>query len=416
MFGHKVGIGVGVLSKYLAVCAGVYGVSKVPAILGTNRHKLNKAFLIGEIGIKVKKIGVDGKPYETLRMPTVMRISKANNELRIALKLPVGYNAADLEKKEFIFKQLFGESTRINKNSERFCTIIVDQPLSSLILYDFAKVEKEFKRIDGLPVFVGYNRERKAIAYDMKVKPHLGIVGVTGYGKSSFLRVLLCSWLQYFSPDELELYMGDLKKVEFGGYANIPHVKQIAISKSETLQMVYKVSSIVENRAKLLNKVGATNIDQYKKKTGKKLPFIVLCIDEVALLTKEKKVHELLDEIVAIGRSMGCFLICSQQRADAEIISGRLKNNLTVRVAFRMSDNLNSRMFLDTDIASNLTVAGRCIVKEPDRMNEVQAPWLSEEDAEEILTRLKINKGASNLTLPTNDETESEEIAYGELS
>ncbi len=119
--------------------------------------------------------------------------------------------------------------------------MIVDNALPYMIPYDFVSVIKEFKRINGLPVFAGFNRERKAIAYDMKMKPHLGVVGTTGFGKSSFLSVLLCSWLQYFSPDDLELYMGDLKKVEFWGYSNIPHVKQIAISRSDVLRMLQKV-------------------------------------------------------------------------------------------------------------------------------------------------------------------------------
>lgn len=415
LFGYKIFTGVDVLFKSLAVGGVVYGVSKVPAIIGTNRHKMTKAFMAAQIGIKVKKTDFNGKSYEILKMPKIMRISKTGNELRVAFRLPIGLNPSELEKKEFVFRQLFGENARLVKNSELYYTMIVDNALSSMIPYDFVSVRKEFKRIKGLPVFAGFNREGKAIAYDMKMKPHLGIVGVTGFGKSSFLRVLLCSWLQYFSSDELELYMGDLKKTEFGGYSNIPHVKQIAITKSETLRMLQKVSSIIDDRGKLLNKLGATNIDQYKKKTGKHLSYVVVCVDEVALLSKEKNIHEILEEIGAVGRALGVFLILSQQRADAEIISGRLKNNLTVRIAFRMSDALNSRMFLDSDIASTLEVAGRCIVKEPDQMNEVQTPWLDEEEAEEILSRYKSDSPKFGSETLVYHEQEPEEIIYGEL-
>jgi DNA segregation ATPase FtsK/SpoIIIE, S-DNA-T family len=58
----------------------------------------------------------------------------------------------------------------------------------------------------------------------------------------------------------------------------------------------------------------------------------------VALLQNEKKLIELVEEISAIGRALGVFLILSMQRPDRKVLDGKLKNNLTVRMGFKCAD------------------------------------------------------------------------------
>ena len=55
------------------------------------------------------------------------------------------------------------------------------------------------------------------ITYDMVEAntPHLLIAGETGSGKSSMVRVVLSTLIQYMSPDKLHLYLGDLKTLNF---------------------------------------------------------------------------------------------------------------------------------------------------------------------------------------------------------
>lgn len=55
------------------------------------------------------------------------------------------------------------------------------------------------------------------IVYDMidSNTPHLLIAGETGSGKSSMVRVVLSTLIQYMTPDKLHLYLGDLKTLNF---------------------------------------------------------------------------------------------------------------------------------------------------------------------------------------------------------
>ena len=412
-FVSKAGTGLSVLTKYLAAGGMVWAGSKIiPPLVSPDRERLKKAFRAADICIKSKRISpVDGKSYEAFTYPQIKRIRKKDGQLAITFRLPIGFNPADLERKEYVFRQTFGPHAYLVRSDDRFYRLIVTPPLPVMVPYVFEVVQKAFTKTGGLPVYVGTTRSGKPICYDMREKPHLGIVGVTGYGKSSFLRTILCSWMQHFRPDQLRLYLGDLKKTEFQQFRDVHHVERVAVRKKEVTAMLREVANILDARSTMFGKIGATNLQQYQKKTGEQLPFIVVCIDEVALLQKDKLAHEYLEEIGAVGRALGVFLLLSQQRVDSEIMNGRLKNNLTVRLAFRMSDALNSRMFIENDAAAQLGVPGRAIVKEPDRISEVQTPWLSEEEAERIIERFKTEKdvGCSDII------EHQEEIIFGEL-
>ncbi|MFM1655532.1 FtsK/SpoIIIE domain-containing protein [Brevibacillus sp. B_LB10_24] len=376
------------------------------------RYRMIQAFKAGGIyNVHKRRDYGDGQIKEVREYPWIERISRTTSALTISFRLPPGYSPESLKQREYVFRQEFGQFAKL-VIGDVVHQVVVATPLPSMVPYSYPLVQRVFDKVGGLPVFTGITESGQPITYDMRRNPHLGIVGVTGYGKSSALRVLLCSWLQYFSPEQLRLYLGDLKKTEFQQYHGVSHVEQVAISRMEVVSMLQDVCHLMDSRSMLLGRGGATNIDQYQKRTGKTLPYIVVCIDEVALLAKEKAAHEYLEEIGAIGRALGVFLILSQQRVDSEILGGRLKNNLTVRVAYRMSDALNSRMFLDSDSAAQLSVPGRAIVKEPDRVSEVQTPWLSEEEAEKIIDRYRI---ADKDVVTTDNHVQEEEIIFGEL-
>jgi DNA segregation ATPase FtsK/SpoIIIE, S-DNA-T family len=59
----------------------------------------------------------------------------------------------------------------------------------------------------------------------------------------------------------------------------------------------------MQKRGNLLDQHEVSHIDDLPHS----LPYILLCIDEVALLQDEKEIMKLIEEISAIGRALGCF-------------------------------------------------------------------------------------------------------------
>jgi S-DNA-T family DNA segregation ATPase FtsK/SpoIIIE len=149
------------------------------------------------------------------------------------------------------------------------------------------------------------------------------------------------------------------------------------------------------------------------------LPNIVFCLDEFALLRTEKKIVRMIEDISAIGRALGVYLVMSMQRPDAEVITGKLKNNLTVRMAFRQSDAINSRVALGSKEAAKITVEqkGRFFLK-LEKVGELQAPELTLDKAKHFLQSYKVEKPRTKdggETAPESETISEETSVFGVL-
>jgi DNA segregation ATPase FtsK/SpoIIIE, S-DNA-T family len=219
------------------------------------------------------------------------------------------------------------------------------------------------------------------IAYDMVKYPHLLIAGETGSGKSTQLRSILPTLIQSLPPEQLQLFLCDLKRSEFHIFRYVEHVQGLFVSPDEIMPMLMYLEKVMKERGDLLDHHEVAHIDDLKEQ----LPYIVLCIDEVALLKKEKKLMGIVEDISAIGRALGVFLILSLQRPDRDVLDGKLKNNLTVRMGFRCADLINSRI-IGTPGSEKLKVDGRMLLKTPKHdLTEIQAPYVTIEGAKTIL-------------------------------
>ncbi|CAM5794789.1 FtsK/SpoIIIE domain-containing protein [Brevibacillus borstelensis] len=390
----RLGDGLYVLFKGISTaCLLTYFALKVPGWVNRRakvKERLVRAFIEGGIYVEKQRRDIgDGKikPYRIF--PTIERVGIDDKSTTVSLRLPIGMDPAVIESRAWVFQRVFGETAQlVNDRAGRF-RLLIPKRLPTKIDYDLEKAKAAIEKVGGFALYVGesYNG---SMAIDLKQTPHVGLVGVTGWGKSTALRVILNTWLQVYGPDRLRLFLGDLKKTEFGLYRGIPHVEgTIAVRRAEVVAMLTEVHEVLQYRQELFHQAGAIDLDEYEELTGEHLPYVVLCIDEVASLEGETVAHEILEEIGQLGRSFGIFLILSQQRVDREVMDGKLKNNLNVRIAYRMSDDLNSKMFLGSTAAAGINTKGRCFVKQATETSEVQTPWLSPKEARSQIEEVK---------------------------
>lgn len=120
-----------------------------------------------------------------------------------------------------------------------------------------------------------------------------------------------------------------------------------------------------------------------------------------------------IEDISTIGRALGVFLILSMQRPSREVLDGKLKQNLTVRMAFQHADEINSRITIGTGGAEKLEEPGQMIFKGSREMETVQGPFLTLDRAREILSpsRKKVTEESALETLVEAVE----ELSWGEL-
>ena len=119
-----------------------------------------------------------------------------------------------------------------------------------------------------------------------------------------------------------------------------------------------------EDPEKLCKKMGIT--DEREMKRPKKLPFIVIVVDELAdLILEEGKDAELpIVRIAQKARAVGIHLILATQRPERNVVTGLIKSNVPFRVACRVNSSLDSRIMLDVSGAEVLLGNGDMLIKD----------------------------------------------------
>lgn len=325
--------------------------------------------------------------------PMIHDISEQKESVRYTFTLPNGVDPAQIQKKWFCFQQILGKNLMIEGEIKKF-VLYVFHSNTGLKPYNYSyKKWKPLLEKFRLPVVVGQDQFGKQIVYDMTDSntPHLLIAGETGSGKSSMVRVVLSTLIQYMSPDQLHLYLGDLKNSEFHFLRRIKHVKDVCMEEVEMQIMLQKLWKEIRDRRKLMEEYEVDHIDEYNKlNPDNQKPYILLAIDEVAMLQDEKECMTTVEKISAVGRALGVFLMLSMQRPDAKVLDGKLKLNMTVRMGFKCDGVINSNI-MGTPGAEELEQSGQMILK-LNGLKKVQAPYLTLDKAKAIVEPYRLSK------------------------
>lgn len=256
-----------------------------------------------------------------------------------------------------------------------------------------------------LPVALGSTISNDVYIADLAKMPHLLVAGATGQGKSVGLNAIITSLLYSKRPEELKFVMVDPKRVEFSLYskiekyylAKIPDSPQPIITNMENV--VATLSSLcveMDERYKLLEKAFVRQVTEYNEKFKENklnpqeghrfMPYIVVIIDEFAdlIMTAGKEVEIPIARLAQLARAVGIHVIIATQRPSTNVITGMIKANFPVRIAFKVSSGVDSKTILDATGAQQLIGRGDMLISNNGEMIRVQCAFVDTPEVEEI--------------------------------
>lgn len=289
------------------------------------------------------------------------------------------------------------------------------------------------KDISGHPVVV-----------DLGKMPHLLVAGTTGAGKSVCLNAMLLSLLYKSTPEELRLIMIDPKMLELSVYDGIPHLLTPVVTDMKDASAALRWCVVeMERRYRLMAALGVRNIAGYNQKIqeaklkGKPLldpisakiegeepkelqvlPNIVVLGDEFAdmMVVVGKKVETLIARLAQKARAAGVHLILATQRPSVDVITGLIKANIPTRIAFQVSQKVDSRTILDQQGAEQLLGQGDMLYLPPGSgvPVRVHGAFVGDDEVHRVVSFLKQNAEPDYIEGILDDTISTDSIGFSD--
>jgi S-DNA-T family DNA segregation ATPase FtsK/SpoIIIE len=187
----------------------------------------------------------------------------------------------------------------------------------------------------------------------------------------------------------------DPKRVELADYNGIPHLlTPVVTDVDKTVNALKWTVSEMENRYQIFSKRGSRDIKSYNQNNKKeKMPYIVLIIDELADLMSvaASEVEGAIVRLAQKARATGIHLVLATQRPSVDVITGLIKANITARVAFAVSSQVDSRTILDIAGAEKLLGKGDMLYQASDisKPRRIQGVFVADQEIKGVVNFLK---------------------------
>lgn len=265
---------------------------------------------------------------------------------------------------------------------------------------------------------VGKDIGGQPVMADIAKMPHLLIAGATGSGKSVCINTLIMSIIYKADPEDVKLIMVDPKVVELSVYNGIPHLLIPVVTDPKkasgalnwaVAEMTDRYKKFAEHNVRDLKGYNEKiqHLDVPEEKRPKKLPQIVIIIDELAdlMMVVPGEVEDAICRLAQLARAAGIHLVIATQRPSVNVITGLIKANVPSRIAFSVSSGVDSRTIIDMNGAEKLLGKGDMLFypsgfPKPQR---VQGAFVSDQEVSQVVEFLT----EQGLTANYNQEVEN---------
>ena len=240
----------------------------------------------------------------------------------------------------------------------------------------------------AVPAGVGISGNAEWLNLSEPESCHLLVAGLTGSGKSEFLKAVLAGLAARLEPTQVQFRLIDPKRVTFNVEKHCPYLgSPVVYDGEEAIPVLEECVREMDRRYKLLHQRGTDHVRHLAG--GDAVPRWVVVFDEFADLMTDKatkkQLEPLLKRLGSQARAAGIHLILGTQRPAASVVTPLLRSNLPGRIGMQVASEKDSKLFLDEPDAAYLFGKGDLVWKRGGGLTRLQSPFVPKPEFDKYL-------------------------------
>lgn len=323
-------------------------------------------------------------------------------ELEASCECPVTSPHVDENDKQGFENGVWIEVHRVGMRHGLFEYITLDAVLE--------KYNQALRKRLAIPVGV---KQGRSIEYlYLRDHPHFTYTGITGSGKTNFARVAISTLIQFFSPDEIQLLLVDLKRSgDLNRFSDVPHLAAPIVKEIDDLRFLSDtVVRLMRARMDTLSQHSMFDIDELNAALpdDQRLPHLILMIDECGsindLASKDDRdrIWRNLRILSAQARAAGIHLGLGTQQPGTRVIPAQVTNNITYSISYRQRTVSGAMMVGGDNRTRNLpAIKGRGWADNGYDLVMIQTPHATDTALKHAIQTAALYPPAARLLLPS---------------
>lgn len=297
-----------------------------------------------------------------------------------AFEVPVGYSVEDILKQTDALYAACGAIVDIVDRAGVVQIAVFPEEFPNKIHMD----EQALTRVEKGSILVGFDRRMGLATHCFNI-PHMLVCGQSGYGKTDFIRLIIYQLIRQFGPEELEIFIIDMKGFSFLPFRNVPHIRKIVTKLPEAVSVLEESYNEMQRRADEI-------LEKSDRSLARDFKWRLIIVDEASQISPDLQVDQKVKQIAraasqlaasisCIGREARVGLIYATQYPTAQVIHGQIRANMESVVCFKTENDVHSNVALNSSGAELITAQGRAIFKTRGNRTMVQVPFVGDDGA-----------------------------------
>lgn len=225
--------------------------------------------------------------------------------------------------------------------------------------FEDKKDQLDFSKALYIPMGLDGNSEKLfEITLDYEKANFIFLYASSGSGKSSFLHNFILSLAHFYTPEQVELYLCDLKSdaagqasPEFVNYRKgsgnkdsenlyVPHVRYLCLNstQSNVKGLVLKIEALKNERGRIFDSNHVKSFTEYNSKFKEKMPYIIFIIDEYESLFTGNDYQDVVSKMRLFAQKYRSYGFCIIFSGPVPLLR-ELNNEFQIRIMLKVASS-----------------------------------------------------------------------------